>query len=121
MRRVLFLIVSAVTVLAVTSLATAASSPSPTTQSAVFAVQGKVLQVGKGWLQVLVVKVQRGSGLRANANLRIFETAKTKILRTGKPASVKDLKTGEMVQITGSVVRSGKTLTYQAGSVTIMR
>jgi len=120
-RRVLFLVVPAVTVLAVTALAIAASSPSPTTQPAVFAVQGKVLQVGKGWFQVQVVKVQRGSGLRANANLRILETAKTKILRTGKPASVADLKIGEMVQIAGSVVRSGKTLTYQAGSITIMR
>ena len=121
MRRVLFLVVPAVTVLAVTALAIAASSPSPTTQPAVFAVQGKVLQVGNGWFQVQVVRVQRGSGLRANANLRILETAKTKILRTGKPASVADLKIGEMVQIAGSVVRSGKTLTYQAGSITIMR
>src|SRR2546427_11086834 len=108
-RRVLFLVVPAVTVLAVTALAIAASSPNPTTQPAVFAVQGKVLQVGKGWFQVQAVKVQRGSGLRANANLRVLETAKTKILRPGKPVSLAELKIGEMVRIAGSGARRAKT------------
>jgi len=42
-------------------------------------------------------------------------------MRTGKASSFKDLKAGEMVQISGSIARSGKTLTYQAGSVTIIR
>ena len=121
MKRASILVTSAVIMLAVAALATAATAPAPTTQPAVFAIQAKVLQVGPGWVQVQVVKVQRGSGLRANAKLRIIETAKTKVMRTGKVSSVKDLKAGEMVQIRGSIARSGKTLTYQAGSVTIIR
>lgn len=120
MKRVPFLITSIISIFLVTALATAATSPSPT-QRAVFAIQAKVLQVGPGWVQVEIVKVQQGSGLRANAKLRILETAKTKVVRTGKDASVRDLKAGEMVQISGSIARSGKTLTYQAGTVTIIR
>src|SRR3989475_2014244 len=102
-------------------MSASAASTTTTTKPQAFAIQGKVLQVGPGWVQVQVVKVQQGSGLRANTKLRIIETAKTKVMRTGKVSSVKDLKAGEMVQIRGSIARSGKTLTYQAGSVTIIR
>src|SRR5437867_9276485 len=77
-KRASILVTSAVIMLAVAALATAATAPAPTTQPAVFAIQAKVLQVGPGWVQVQVVKVQQGSGLRANAKLRIHETAKTK-------------------------------------------
>ncbi len=127
MKRLVFLAVSAVAVLVVTSVAMAAGStttsqtPSPIpAQAAAFTVQAKVLQVGQGWVQVEILKVEKGAGLKANSKLRIRETAKTKFLRAGKAASLKDLKTGETVEIVGSIVRSGKTLTYQAASFTIM-
>ena len=112
---------STVCVLVVSALAAAATAPTATTQPAVFTIQAKVLQVGPGWVQVQVVKVQQGSGLRANAKLRILETAKTKVVQRGKTASVRDLRAGEMVQISGSMARNGKTLTYRAGSVTIIK
>jgi len=119
-RRALFLVSVFVTVLAVAMSASAASTTT-TTKPQAFAIQGKVLQVGPGWMQVQVVKVQQGSGLRANAKLRIQQTAKTRFLRTGKAASARDLRAGETVQINGSIVRSGTRLTYQAGSITILR
>ncbi len=116
MKRLLFIAVSAVAALVVASAAMAATG----SQAPAFTVQAKVLQLGKGWVQVQVLKVEKGTGLKVNSKLRILETAKTKFLRAGKAASLKDLKTGETVQVVGSIVRSGKTLTYQAASFTIM-
>ncbi len=124
MKRIVFLAVSAVAVLVAASAAMAATTtqaPSTSTARAqAFTVQAKVLQVGKGWVQVQILKVEKGAGLKVNSKLRIRETARTKFLRAGKAASLKDLKTGETVEIAGSIVRSGKTLTYQAASFTIM-
>lgn len=123
-KRVVFFAVSAVAVLVVASAAMAATTtqaPStPAAQAQAFAVQAKVLQMGKGWVQIQILKVERGTGLKVNSKLRIRETAKTKFLRAGKAASLKDLKAGETVEIVGSIVRSGRTLTYQAASFTIM-
>jgi len=125
-KRLAIVALSAVAVLVVTSAAMAAGSTTgsqtkaPTTaQATAFTVQAKVLQVGKGWVVVQILKVEKGTALRVNSKLRIRETAKTRFLRAGKAASLKDLKAGETVEIAGSVVRSGKTLTYQATSVTI--
>ncbi len=124
MKRIVFLAVSAVAVLVVASAAMAATTtqaPSTSTARAqAFTIQAKVLQVGKGWVQIQILKVEKGTGLKVNSKLRMRETARTKFLRAGKAASLKDLKAGETVEITGSIVRSGKTLTYQAASFTIM-
>ena len=103
---------------------TPAPSPAPAGSAALpaaFDIQAKVLQVGKGWLQVQVLRVAMGTGLKAPSKLRVLQTAKTKFLKAGKAASNKDLKTGAMVQIAGTVTGSGKALTYQAASVTIMK
>ncbi|MDQ7819298.1 MAG: hypothetical protein QN173_04680 [Armatimonadota bacterium] len=92
----------------------ATAAPAP------FSIQAKVLQVGRGWVQVQVLKVTAGT-LKVNARLRILETAKTRYLRAGQAASAKDLKVGETVEVVGTVVRSGKTTTYQATTVSIVR
>ncbi len=107
---------------ALVAAAASAGTPAPSQAAAPapFTVQAKVLQVGAGWLQVQVLKVTAG-GLKVNARIRIRETAKTKFLRAGKAASAKDLRAGETVEVAGTVVRSGKTVTYQATTVTILQ
>lgn len=129
MKRIGYLVSTVVVVLAVGSVALAAAggttpyqAPAASTGQAPasFQVQAKLLQVGKGWVQVEIMKVEKGGTLKTGAKLRIIETARTKFLQAGKAVSVKDLKAGETVEIIGIVVRSGKTLTYRAASITIM-
>jgi len=128
-KRIVYLVSAAVVVLAVASAALAAGSTTPYQAPAgapgqtpaSFQVQAKLLQVGKGWVQVEILKVEKGGALKTGAKLRIVETARTKFLRAGKAAAVKDLKAGETLEIVGAVVRSGKTLTYRAASITIMK
>ncbi len=128
MKRIVYLVPAAVVVLAVASVALAAGSTTPYQAPAgapgqtpaKFQVQGTLLQVGKGWVQVEIVKVEKGGALKTGAKLRIVETARTKYLRAGKAATVKDLVAGETLDIVGAVARSGKALTYRASSITIM-
>ncbi len=127
------LLVSALTVVAalvVASATVAAGTPTPApspapassaAQPAAFAVQAKVLQVGKNWLRVEVLRVASGPGLKAQSRLRVNQTAKTKFLKAGKAATIKDLKAGGTVEIAGTVTGRGTALTYQATSVTIMK
>jgi hypothetical protein len=126
LQRLLVNVLTVLGALVVASTMAVAGTPTPapatpTAQPAPFDIQAKVLQVAKGWVRVEVVKVATGTGLQPQAKLRVRQTAKTKFLKAGKAASIKDLKAGEMVQISGTISGSGKTLTYQAASVTIMK
>lgn len=113
-----------VAVLALASAVLAAepytAQPQNAAQPAAFEIQAKVLKVGKGWLQVEVVKVEQGAGLKVGEQLRILETAKTQFQRACKAVSVSAVKTGETIEVVGAIVKSGKTLTNRAATVTIM-
>jgi acyl-coenzyme A thioesterase PaaI-like protein len=104
----------------VAALGVTSSQAAGTSAPATFTIQAKVLQVGSGWLQVQVLKVT-GGALKANARVRIRETAKTRFLRAGAAASARDLKAGQTVEVEGTVIRSGKTVVYQATTVTILQ
>src|SRR3989441_3695852 len=81
-------------------------SPSPAPPSKAprvpFEIEAKILQIGRGWAQVEVLKVTRGTGLKAHGKLWVRHTAKTKVLKAGKGASVRDLWIGKTVAITGT-------------------
>ena len=104
---------------------TPSPSPSPapasTTRRAPFEIEAKILRIGRGWAQVEVLKVTRGTGLKTHGKLWVRHTAKTKVLKAGKGGSVRDLRVGKTVAITGTASGRGPALTYQAASVTIMK
>jgi len=113
-----------IAVLAVTTTAMAASmgreaveiDPQDRNLTEPFAIQARVLQIGRGWLEVETVAVEQGADVEPNARLLIVETAATKFWKAGDPQSLLDLKVGDLVQIAGSIFR----MTYQADSITLV-
>ncbi len=112
-------------VLLMSSTVVAAQTPSPsptsTTRRVSFEIVAKILRISRSWAQVEVLKVTRGTGLTTHVKLWVRHTAKTKVLKAGKGASVRDLRVGKTVAITGTASGRGPALTYQAASVTIMK
>ncbi|MCS7173990.1 MAG: DUF5666 domain-containing protein [Armatimonadetes bacterium] len=92
------------------------ASPRP---AASFEVEGKVSAVSKSGFSLSVTEVRQGN-LQKGARLRIQYTSRTKFTRAGKAASPAALKAGETVRVLGSVLRSGKRVTYRAAQVTIL-
>ncbi|TMI74903.1 MAG: hypothetical protein E6H05_07445 [Bacillati bacterium ANGP1] len=122
MKRVAACLTVLIAVLAVTTTAMAASmgreaveiDPQDRNLTEPFAIQARVLQIGRGWLEVETVAVEQGADVEPNARLLIVETAATKFWKAGDPQSLLDLKVGDLVQIAGSIFR----MTYQADSIT---
>jgi len=110
-----------------TMVAAQVPSPSPssartsTTRRAPFEIVAKILRISRSWAQVEVLKVTRGTGLTTHGKLWVRHTAKTKVLKAGKGASIRDLRVGKTVAITGTASGRGPALTYNAASVTIMK
>ena len=122
MKRVAACLTVLIAVLAVATTAMAASmgreaveiDPQDRNLTEPFAIQARVLQIGRGWLEVETVAVEQGADVEPNARLLIVETAATKFWKAGDPQSLLDLKVGDLVQIAGSIFR----MTYQADSIT---
>lgn len=110
----MLLVVAAVPALATTP--TKAERPS----AASFDVEGRVTEVTQGWFQLSVERVFRGR-LAKGAKLRVNETASTRFLRAGKPASRSDLKAGVVVRVAGTRQVSGKQVNYTASTVTLLK
>lgn len=108
-----------VTVFAAGSYPSKASKPAATTTR--LDVEGKVIAVGKGWVQIEVTKLMQGTGLAAGRKVRVYESTRVRVLRAGKAASLRALRTGETIEITGVIVHSGKTVSYRATTITIMQ
>ncbi len=127
--RVSYALTVAAAALLVSSAMVAAQTPSPssspaltsTTRRAPFRIVAKILRISRSWAQVEVLKVTQGTGLKTHGKLWVRHTAQTKVLQAGKAASVRDLKIGKTVAITGTASGRGRALTYQAASVTIMK
>ncbi len=79
-----------------------------------FAIQARVPQIGRGWLEVEAAAVQPGADVEPTARLLIVETAATKFWTAGDAQSVLNPKVGELVQIAGSIFG----MTDQADSIT---
>lgn len=88
---------------------------------AVFQVQARVARTGKGWLEVEVTKVLKGEGLKVNDKIRLTESGRTKLMRAGKRVSQTEVKAGEIVEISGQIVKSGKKVSYRANAITILK
>jgi hypothetical protein len=108
--------------------AASSSSTPPATKAAAarasappYEIEGKILRVGKGWIQVQVTKVDKGPGLKAGSRLRVVENARTQIMQGGKAAAGAQLTAGETVRISGQIVRSGRATSYRAATVDILR
>ena len=82
-------------------------------------IQGKVLAVGKDWVQVQVSKILKGSGLRAKDKIRFREAKGLTVMQNGKPASIATLKAGENVEITAQAAKSGNTMVYTVMRISI--
>jgi uncharacterized protein (DUF2141 family) len=95
-------------------VARAAGTTSP------YRLEGKVLKVSKGWLQIEVTKAIEGAGIKVGDKLRIAETSRTRFLQAGKPVAADKLAAGEMVAIVGRMV-AGKTPSFTAATVTILK
>ena len=119
MRHVSRGVLAALMILAVTAtMAFAATAPA---KPAALQVEGKILTMGKGWVQVQVTKIVAGKGLRQGAKIRVSERSKVKITQNGKAVTLSALKPGETVEILVQVTRSGKTVSYSTTSITIMQ
>lgn len=127
--RVGYALTVAAAALLVSSAMVAAQTPSPSPSPALtstmrrvpFRIVAKILRISRSWAQVEVLKVTQGTGLKTHGKLWVRHTATTKVLQAGKGASVRDLKIGKTVAITGTASGRGRALTYQAASVTIMK
>ncbi len=115
------LLVSSAMVAAQTPSPSPSSAPASTMRRAPFRIVAKILRISRSWAQVEVLKVTQGTGLKTHGKLWVRHTAQTKVLQAGKAASVRDLKIGKTVAITGTASGRGRALTYQAASVTIMK
>ena len=115
------LLVSTAVVAAQTPSPPPSPAPSSTTRRAPFEIEAKILRISRSWAQVEVLKVTRGTGLKAHGKIWVRHTTKTKVLKAGKGASVRDLRIGKTVAIAGIASSRGSALTYQAASVTIMK
>ncbi len=115
------LLVSSTRVAAQTPSPSPSPAPASTTRRAPFEIEAKILRISRSWAQVEVLKVRRGTGLKTHGKLWVRHTATTKVLKAGKGASVRDLRVGKTVAITGTASGRGRTLTYQAASVTIVK
>ncbi len=115
------LLVSSAMVAAQTPSPSPSSAPTSTMRRTPFRIVGKILRISRSWAQVEVLKVTQGTGLKMHGKLWVRHTAQTKVLQAGKGASVRDLKIGKTVAITGTASGRGRALTYQAASVTIMK
>ncbi|MDR7421252.1 MAG: hypothetical protein QN159_02135 [Armatimonadota bacterium] len=106
------LVVSALSVTAPIAQAAARTSP--------YRLEGKILEVSKGWLQVEVTKAIQGAGIKVGDKLRIAETSRTRFLQAGKRVAADKLAAGEMVAVEGRMV-VGKTPSFTAATVTILK
>jgi hypothetical protein len=115
------LLVSSAMVAARTPSPSPSPAPTSTMRRVPFRIVAKILRISRSWAQVEVLKVTQGTGLKTHGKLWVRHTATTKVLQAGKGASVRDLKIGKTVAITGTASGRGRALTYQAASVTIMK
>lgn len=123
MKRWSIISLALVTVMLASGFATAASSyetKQPAAKApATVRIQGKVLAVGKDWVQVQVGKVLKGSGPRANEKIRFREAKGLTVTQYGKPVSIAALKAGENVEIMAQAAKSGKTMVYTVVRISI--
>ncbi len=115
------LLVSSAMVAARTPSPSPSPAPTSTMRRVPFRIVAKILRISRSWAQVEVLKVTQGTGLKTHGKLWVRHTATTKVLQAGKGASIRDLKIGKTVAITGTASGRGRALTYQAASVTIMK
>jgi len=115
------LLVSSAMVAAQTPSPSPSPAPASTMRRAPFRIVARILRISRSWAQVEVLKVTQGTGLKTHGKLWVRHTAQTKVLQAGKGASIRDLKIGKTVAITGTASGRGRALTYQAASVTIMK
>jgi hypothetical protein len=85
-----------------------------------YRVEGKIVEVSKGWIQVEVTRVLRGSGIKVGEKLKITESAQTRVLQAGKQVARSRLAAGETVEVSGQMV-SGKSPTFRATTLAILK
>ncbi len=116
-------LVAALMLTAAGSAFAASSYPSKTSKPAVtttrLTVEGKVIAVGKGWVEIEITKLMAGPGLAAGQKVKVYESTRVRVLKAGKAASLRALKTGELIEISGVIVHSGKVVSYRATTITI--
>lgn len=105
--------------LTVAALAVAAPIARAATTSP-YRLEGKVLEVSKGWFQVEVTKAIQGAGIKVGDKLRVAENARTRFLQAGKPVAAGKLAAGDMVEVAGRMA-PGRTPTFTAATVTILK
>lgn len=99
---------------------TGATPATPAGSRARFSVEGKVVGVHKGWVEVSVTKVGTGSGLAAGATVKIVETRRTRILRDGKVVGQAALKPGASVRVEGEAATSKGATAYRAARIVVL-
>ena len=70
-------------------------------KAAPYRLEGKLVEVYKGWIEVEVTKVLQGAGFKTGDKVKITEGARTRILQAGKRVSDSKLAAREMVQVSG--------------------
>jgi hypothetical protein len=106
--------------LAVAALSVAVPIAQAAAMTSPYRVEGKILEVSKGWLRVEVTKAIQGAGIKVGDKLRIAESSRTRFLQAGKPVAADKLAVGGTVAVTGRMV-AGKTPTFTAATVTLLQ
>ncbi len=122
-KRFLVMVLMVVTAFIAVSGASAATSytpPTAATQPARFQVQGTIVSIGRGWVEMRVTRVEQGTGLKVNTLMRLAESSKTRVLQSGKPVQISVLKKGASVDAAGRAVKGKSGMIFQATAITIL-
>ena len=87
---------------------------------AAFSLDGRVLRVAKGRIELQVTRIEQAAGLKAGQRIWIQETAGTKVMEYGKTMAASALKAGERVEVYGRIMKTKTGSTYDAATITIV-
>ena len=90
------------------------------TPPAAFSLEGMVLRVAKGRIELQVTRIEKAAGLKVGQKIWIQETAKTKVMENGKTMAASAIKVGERVEVYGSTMKVKTGSAYDAATITIV-
>lgn len=87
---------------------------------AAFSLEGKVLRVARGRIELQVTRIEKAAGLKVGQKIWVRETARTKVMEGGKTMAASALKTGARVEVYGSLAKTKTGPAYDAATITIV-
>jgi hypothetical protein len=87
---------------------------------AAFSLEGKVLRVARGRIELQVTRVEKATGLKVGQKIWVRETARTKVMEGGKTVAASTLKTGARVEVYGNLMKTKTGPAYNAATITIV-